>query len=170
MATTSLTRFSRFAFATAVVGAAGSLLGATLLGGSVTSCLTTQSYVYYAQRYDPTGDCLETSRAVEVVNGEGASSACPAMCLTVGADVLVSTVCPPLPAIATELEADAGDCIAALAAAERGGTCDAPPDAGAAEVDADTDAAEEETDAGEDAPTDTDAADAAMPADAAEAG
>ena len=168
MATTSFTRFSRFVAATAVVGAAGSLLGATLLGGSVASCLSTESYVYYAQKYDPAGDCLESSRAVEVVNGSGVSSTCPAMCLTVGTDTLVSTVCPPMPTIATTLEPDAGDCIAALAAAKRGGTCDAPADAGAAEGDADS--GKQETDGGSDPDADADAADAAMPADAAEAG
>jgi hypothetical protein len=133
MARPFLSRFSlvRLCAATALVGGTASVFGAAVLGGSVTSCLRTESYVYFAQRYDPNGDCLEGFKAVEVVNGSGASSSCPATCMTVGADLLVSTVCPPLPANATEVPADAGDCIAALAAAKRGGTCDAPAEAGA---------------------------------------
>jgi hypothetical protein len=146
--------------ATAVVGVAG-VVGSALLGGSVTSCLTTQSYVYFAQRYDPTGDCVEAYEAIEVVNGSGASSTCPAACLTVGADLYVSTVCPPLPAIATEVEADAGDCILALAAAKSGGTCDAPADGG----DGDEGGADAEVEAGDEdggADAEVDAADGSM--------
>lgn len=164
MASSSLFRF--FA-TTAVVGTAAAVSGTALLGGSVTSCLTTQSYVYSAQRYDPTGDCLESYTAVELVNGTGASSACPAACLTVGADLFVSTVCPPLPTIATAVPPDAGDCIAALAAAKRGGTCDAPAEADASE-DATPDA---DLDSGAEPDADMDAADSALPIqDASDAG
>ena len=143
--------------------AAAAACGAALLA----SCLSTQSYVYFAQKYDPTNDCLEKYSPVEVVNGSGAGSSCRATCMTVGADLFVSTVCPPLPAIATEVEADAGDCVAALTAAKRGGTCDAPPDGG--EPDADKDAG---GDSGGDEPdAEADAADANMPiADASDAG
>ena len=162
----SLRRFSRLVTATAVVGTLAAVSGATLLGGGVTSCLSTESYVYFAQKYDPTNDCLERYKPVEVVNGSGAAE-CRATCMTVGADLLVSTVCPPLPAIATEVPADAGDCIAAQKAAERGGTCDAPPDGGdaGANMDASGDSCGEERDA------DGDAADANMPpVDAGDAG
>lgn len=167
MASSSLFRF--FA-TTAVVGtAAAAASGSLLLGGSVTSCLTTQSYVYYAQKYDPTNDCLEANTAVELVNGTGASSTCPAACLSVGADLFVSTVCPPLPTIATAVPPDAGDCIAALAAAKRGGTCDAPAD-GAATEDANTDASVD-MDSSAEPDADIDAADAAVPIqDASDAG
>jgi hypothetical protein len=165
----SLSRFSRafrFIAATALVGGAASLFAATLLGGSVTSCLRTESYVYFAQKYDPTNDCLGSYAAVEVVTGSGASSTCPATCMTVGADLFVSTVCPPLPAIATAVEADAGDCIAALRAAKRGGTCDAPAEAGTGgDADADTDSGGGQPDA------DVDAADSSVPIqDAGDAG
>lgn len=164
----SLRRFSRVRLVAAMtaVGTLAAASGATLLGGSVTSCLSAESYVYFAQRYDPTNDCLESYKPVEVVNGSGAGSKCRATCMTVGADLLVSTVCPPLPAIATEVPADAGDCIAALKAAERGGTCDAPPDGGDAEADMDASG-----DSGEEPDADMDAGDAKMPiTDAADAG
>lgn len=143
--------------------AASASCGAALLA----SCLRAESYVYFAQKYDPTNDCLEKYSPVEVVNGSGAGSTCPTTCMTVGADLLVSTVCPPLPAIATEVPADAGDCIAALKAQRRGGTCDAPPDGGAGDANADAgaDSAAAEPDA------EVDAADANMPIiDAGDAG
>ncbi len=158
MANPLLLRFWRLGAAAAVLGTVAAVAGA---------CLTTESYVYFAQKYDPTNDCLETNTPVEVVNGSGAGVSCPATCMTVGADLLVSTVCPPLPAIATEVPADASDCIAALAAAKRGGTCEAPPDAGEDEdADADMDsgtepdAPEPDMDAAEDVKPIQDAADA----------
>ncbi len=167
MASPSLARTSRlfrWCAATAAVGAAASVGAASLLGGSVASCLSARSYVYFAQKYDPTGDCLEAARPVEVVNGSGASGTCKATCITVDGDVLVSTMCPPLPAIATELPADAGDCVAALKAVKRGGTCDEPADGG--EEDADMDTGTPEPDA-----AGPDAADGAIPIeDAADAG
>jgi hypothetical protein len=101
---------------------AGSLVAATGLA----SCIATDSYVYTAQKYDPANDCVSAYKAIEVVNGSGTSATCPPACLMVGEDIFVSTLCPPLPTIATAVDADAGTCIAALAAAATGGTCDAP--------------------------------------------
>jgi hypothetical protein len=165
-----LSRFFRLFAATAIVGTAAALGGAALLGGSVASCLTTESYVYFAQKYDPAGDCLETNAPVEVVNGSGASSVCPAACLTVGADLFVSTVCPPLPAIATAVPADAGDCIKAVAAAKRGGTCDAPAEAGS-EPDAESDGDADLDSGGGEPDTGVDAADGSVGiTDASDAG
>jgi hypothetical protein len=153
MARASLLRFSPLVAALAVAAA----------------CLSTQSYVYFAQKYDPTNDCLESYKPVEVVNGPGAGFKCEETCMTVGADLLVSTVCPPLPAIATEVPADAGDCIAALKAAKRGGTCDAPPDGGE-DADKDTGAETDGSAGGPDA-GEADAADADPPiVDAGDAG
>jgi hypothetical protein len=93
------------------------------------SCLTVESYVYSAQAYDPTADCVHAYAPVELVTGSGASSVCPRTCLTVGDDLYVSTMCPPLPTIATAVPGNDPDCIAAVAAAGRG-TCEAPADAG----------------------------------------
>ena len=162
-----MTRLFRWCAATAAVGAAASVGGASLLGGSVASCLTARSYVYFAQRYDPTGDCLEAARPVEVVNGSGASGTCKATCITVDGDVLISTMCPPLPTIATELPSDSGDCVAALKAVKRGGTCDEPGDGG--DADADPDASAPNDAGGTDA--DMDGSDGAAPLpDAADGG
>ena len=131
------------------------------------SCITTDSYLYTAQKYDPTNDCVNAYKAIEVVNGSGASATCAPACLTVGEDLYVSTLCPPLPAIATAVAADAGTCIAALAAAATGGTCDAPAPtdaAGGGEGEGGAEAGDKDADT--DAAGDTDAADV----DAAEAG
>jgi hypothetical protein len=107
---------------------AAALLGAGAAGAALGSgaCIRTESYVYSAQKYDPAADCLAAYAPVELVTGSGASATCPATCLTVGSDLYVSTMCPPLPVIATSVDSDAGDCIAALAAAMRdGGACGA---------------------------------------------
>lgn len=143
---------------------------AAAAAGVGVACEDAQSYVYTAQKYDPTAGCLAAYTPVELVNGSGASSTCPATCLTVGDDLFVSTMCPPLPAIATAVPDDAGTCIPALAAAKRGGTCDEPAEGGADEDAADPDAATD-PDAAEPDASDLDAADASLPIeDAAEAG
>jgi hypothetical protein len=134
-----------------------------LVVGALASCEDAQTYVYSAQKYDPMGNCVNDYTSVEIVNGSGASSKCKPICLTVGSDLYVSTMCPPLPAIATEAQADAGNCIAAVAAQASGRTCDIPVDAGEEEAgndggaEAAADASDEggERDAGEDAPMDS---------------
>jgi len=170
MATSILFRLARATAALAASAASAAVLGGSLLqAGGLASCLTTESYVYTARQYDPAADCLNAYAAVEVVSGSGARSTCRAACLTVGPDLYVSTMCPPLPVIATAVAADAGDCIAALAALKRGGTCDEPGDGGA---DADGGALDGEAPDGE-APDagDMDAADDATPInDAGDAG
>jgi hypothetical protein len=174
MATSS---FFRGAAATAVLAAVATAV--MTLGGGVAattglaSCLSADSYVYSAQLYDPTADCVHVSKAVEVVNGSGASANCPAVCLTVGEDLYVSTLCPPLPTIASAVDRDAGPCIAALAALASGGTCETPIVAeGGADADAADDAGDEDADTDAEAPDaeGVDAADAATIKDAADAG
>ena len=117
--------------------------------------------MYSAQRWDPDNACLEPYAPVELVNGSGVGSRCPAVCLTVGKDTLVSTMCPPLPTIASAAAADAGDCIPALAAAKKGTSCTDEP--GDAEADAGEDSGEPdagEQDASDGAPPPQDAGDA----------
>ena len=135
------------------------------------ACLAAESYVYSAQKYDPTADCVAGSKAIEVVKGSGASATCKATCLMVGEDLYVSTLCPPLPTIATAVDDDAGTCIAALAAAARGGTCDAPlPTEGGADDGGDATVGKDGADdAGDDADT-VDAAEAGAVKDASDAG
>ena len=122
--------FFRGVVTTAVLAAgatvAMALGGSVLTTGGLASCISSDSYVYTAQKYDSTNDCVNAYAPVEVVNGSGASAKCPPVCLMVGSDVFVSTLCPPLPDIATAVDNDAGPCIAALAAAASGGTCDMP--------------------------------------------
>jgi hypothetical protein len=144
----------------------GAATTALLAAAATEACIATDSYVYSAQRYDPTADCVTASKSIEVVNGPGASAVCPATCLMVGDNLYVSTLCPPLPTIATAVDEDAGACIAALAAVASGGTCD-PGDA-APDEDADADA---DADADSDAATQRDATDGSPPpADANDAG
>ena len=98
---------------------------------AIAACEGADSYVYTARRYDPAGACLEPYAPVEVVDGPGVAATCPETCLTVGAEVFVTNMCPPLPDIATELQADAAACIAARGVS--GSTCGEEPegDAGA---------------------------------------
>ncbi|HEY8077983.1 MAG TPA: hypothetical protein VIF62_27845, partial [Labilithrix sp.] len=73
---------------------------------ALASCEDVRSYVYNAQQYDATNGCLNDYSAVEVVEGSGSNAYCAPTCFSVGATVYVSTQCPPLPAVATELPAD----------------------------------------------------------------
>jgi hypothetical protein len=147
----------------------GAATTAVLAAAATEACIAADSYVYSAQKYDPAADCVSGPKPIEVVQGSGASALCPAKCLMVGEDLYVSTLCPPLPTIATAVDDDAGACIAALAAAATGGTCDSPADGGASSADA-GDAAPDE-DADTDAASEPDAADGSPPpVDASDAG
>lgn len=144
-----------------------SLCSLTLLAAAFAACLDEQArYVYTAQRYDPTLGCLEDYAAVETVPGDSVSSVCPITCLSANASVYLSTVCPPVPAIATELDARSPECQEALDAARLEASCSAPEeeegDGGGAEEDG------EAPDAGEDAPADLDTG--VPPADAGDGG
>lgn len=153
----------------------GASIGALLVGGltaGIFACETTESYVYSAQKYDPTADCLAPYAPVEIVNGEGASANCPNVCLALGDDLYVSSMCTPLPIGATPVAADAGPCIAALAAAARdAGTCEdlgasTGEEGGPIDEEGGVEAGEPDADAG-----DGDASDGSKPiVDAAEAG
>ena len=135
-----------------------------LLGALFAACIGEDRYVYSARHYQPDADCLEPYAPVETVPGEGASSRCPASCLSAGGALYVTEMCAPLPAIATAVSETAAECRVALAALEAGRTCDA---ARPAEGGADADAGAE--DSGEDAGR-SDAAEAGAVRDAAEAG
>ncbi|MDB4936565.1 MAG: hypothetical protein JWP87_3537 [Labilithrix sp.] len=145
--------------------AVASVLASTFAAAFAASCLRIESYVYTAQKYDPTADCVHAYAPIERVSGSGASSLCPATCFTVGDDLYVSTMCPPLPTIASEVEANDSACIAAIAAAAGRGTCEAPGEAGAGEPDGGGDAGEGE-EAGEKDAEPADSAPAAQDAPA----
>ena len=143
------------------------LVGLLVLGALVAACVGEEKYVYSARRYDAEAACLDPYAPVETVPGEGAGSRCPASCLTAGGEVYVTTMCPPLPAIAEAVPADAKECVAALAASKTGRTCGAASADAEAAADAEADGATED-DAGEDGAAD--AADGADVSDAADAG
>lgn len=136
----------------------------TLLGAAsawaAAACTGTESYVYTAQRFDPSQGCLEDYESIELVAGSGASATCPAACLSFQEELYVSTVCPPLPAGAEAADASDPTCAAALAAANQEATCGAGGpvieggDDDASAADAATDAAPLEDAASDGAVTD----------------
>jgi hypothetical protein len=90
---------------------AGAALG--LLGPG---CDESGPRVYTAQRHAVEQRCLETYAPIGLVEAETLSALCPAVCLSLGEDLYVSTLCPPYPAEASIEPADSEGCAAALAA------------------------------------------------------
>ena len=127
------------------------LVGLLVLGALVAACVGEEHYVYSARRYDAGAECLDPYAPVETVPGEGAGSQCPASCLTTGGEVYVTSMCPPLPGIASAVPAGTKECQAALAALKGGRTC------GAASAEAGDEAGD---DGGEGDASEGDAADA----------
>jgi hypothetical protein len=72
--------------------------------------------VYTAQRHAVEDGCLETYAPIGLVEAEALSALCPPVCLSLGEDLFVSTLCPPYPAEASLEPEDAEACAAALAA------------------------------------------------------
>lgn len=89
------------------------VLAVALAVAAGVACEAADSYVYTARRYDAARACLAPYRPVEVVEGPGAAATCPETCIGVGDDVFLTTMCPPLPTIATELASDDEGCVAA---------------------------------------------------------
>lgn len=113
-------------------------------------------YVYSARPWNAADACVEPYVPLDRVDGEGAGSSCPAVCLSVGRQLYVSTVCPPLPPSATEVAATDPACRAALDALNRDRVCGGPAEGGV-----DGAAAEDASDASGDGSTDAlDGADA----------
>ena len=103
--------------------AAVSLASLASLALALASCEDVRSYVYTAMAYDPVNACVNAYAPVEVVQGEGASATCAPICLTVGSTLYVSTMCPPLPDIATAVPDDAAACQQALDAEAQEASC-----------------------------------------------
>lgn len=109
---------------------------ATLLGGAAwllalgPGCDEFGPRVYTAQRHAVDSGCLEAYAPIGLVEAEAVSALCEPVCLSLGEDLYVSTLCPPYPAEASVEPEDSEGCTAALAAP----LCDDPietPDAGA---------------------------------------
>jgi hypothetical protein len=100
------------------------LFCALLLGSLSGGCNESGPRVYTAQRYRPELACLEGYAPLGLVEGESLSSLCEPVCLALGDNRFVSTVCPPYPAeVSVELP-DSADCAAALGAVASESTCD----------------------------------------------
>lgn len=129
----------------------------SLLAAAFAACLDEEArYVYTAQKFDPALGCLEDYAPLETVPGESVSSVCAPTCLSANANVYLSTVCPPVPAIATALDAASPECQAALDAARLEASCSAPEEEGDGGEAEGGEADGEVPDAGEDAPADLD--------------
>jgi hypothetical protein len=94
----------------ALIGALGCLAAAAW------GCDGSGPRVYTAQRHAVEAGCLETYAPIGLVEAEAVSSLCPPVCLRLGEDLYVSTVCPPYPAEASVEAEDSEACAAALAA------------------------------------------------------
>jgi hypothetical protein len=100
------------------------LFCALLLGSVGGGCNESGPRVYTAQLYRSELACLEGYAPLGLVEGESLSSLCEPVCLALGDDRYVSTVCPPYPAeVSVELSDSAG-CAAALEAVASDSTCD----------------------------------------------
>lgn len=132
--------------------AALALCSLSLVAVGFVACLDEEArYVYTAQKYDPALGCLGDYAPVESVLGDGVSSTCAPTCLSANDAIYLSTVCPPVPAIATMLDARSPECQAALDASRLEASCAAPEETEDGDAAAEPDAAEG-TDAAEDAP------------------
>lgn len=121
------------------------------------ACIEVDSYVYSAQKYDAANACVGDYHAIEVIDGKGAKSTCPNACFEVNGELYVSTLCPPLPAIATAVASSTPDCKAALAAP----SCSSPGDGGEEEDGGDSGSEPDaESDSGQDSAPIVDASDA----------
>jgi hypothetical protein len=93
------------------------------------ACNDAKTHVYGAQFYEQAQDCLDDYAALDVVQGETASSRCDPVCLVGGAGYYVSAVCAPYPTAFTVSASDAATdpvCAAAIAAFVAGKSCTAP--------------------------------------------
>lgn len=79
------------------------------------SCKAGETYVYSARKYVADAGCLEPYKSIDLVNGDSVASTCAPSCFLYGGETFTSTVCPPLPDLATELDAEAPECQAAVA-------------------------------------------------------
>jgi len=144
---------------------------------AVVACDRTGTYVYRGRKYDPTKQCLEAVRSLDVVEATSEPALCVPVCLVQtsydgGTGVYVSGTCPPYP-YGFDMSGKDPLCVPALRAADQVSGClPLPPDGG---PDASPDATvPEPSDASVDASTEAsvDASDAsasdAAPSDASD--
>ena len=112
-------------------------IGLLAFGGlfAVVACDRTGTYVYRGRKYDPTKQCLEAVRSLDVVEATNEPALCVPVCLVQtsydgGTAVYVSSTCPPYP---YGLDTSGKDpmCVPALRAADQVSGClPLPPDGG----------------------------------------
>jgi hypothetical protein len=73
-----------------------------------------EHYVYTARKYDADAACLDPYKSIDFVNGDSVSSTCAPNCFEYAGETFTSTMCPPLPDLATALDAEAPECKAAV--------------------------------------------------------
>lgn len=84
---------------------------------AIAACDDVQEHIFTGHLYESQNACLDPSTAIDVVTGEATGNKCAPACLVSGANVYVSTQCPPYPpTYALDLDAsdDADPCVAAL--------------------------------------------------------
>lgn len=103
------------------------------------ACKGSDTYVYSARRYVADAGCLEAYKSIDLVNGDSVSSKCAPNCFSYGGQTYTSTVCPPIPELATALDPESPECKAAveLYAVTCGQEAGTPEDAGEPSDDAD---------------------------------
>ncbi len=94
----------------------GALLGITAWLGALAGCDESGPRVYTAQRHAVEAGCLEAYAPIGLVEAEALSALCAPVCLSLGEDLYVSTLCPPYPAEASIEPEDSEGCTAALEA------------------------------------------------------
>jgi hypothetical protein len=84
-------------------------------------------YLYYADAYEPTRDCIDSPAPLDVFSGTDPGSTCSVKCLSGidddgGAIVYTSTMCGPAP-VGADTSGTSPMCPGALAALARGDFC-----------------------------------------------
>lgn len=108
------------------------------------ACNDTDVHLYSAQKYDPSGKCVQAPVVIDIINGGSTGNDCAPECLVATTDscgdkaTFVSTQCGPYPeGVVTEGQGDEGDasnlCGPAFNAFADGALCPTP-DAGDAEA------------------------------------
>jgi hypothetical protein len=85
--------------------------------GFFAACDESGPRVYTAKAYDRGAHCLSADAPIGLVESEDLKATCQPVCIELGGELYVSTVCPPYPADSVLVRAeDSTDCAAALTA------------------------------------------------------
>jgi hypothetical protein len=94
------------------------------------ACRSPDFHVVLGQRYDASGDCLEPTSSIDIVEGSDPGLDCSPTCLVTPAGVVyATTTCGAFPPL-DDVTGTAAGCSAALAALAQGVVCGAGDDGG----------------------------------------